>query len=340
MLTSPRNAVRYLKLSRSSNCDIRQSLSFSEAEYQEGHRLGKVCLVYMRDAEVPVLPRDFESDPEKLRALASFRALLQTRHTVATFRTRDDLAERVRSDVADSLTVVEAQETRRRESDTRRSAFFGQIQEIAVEAVNEGFKEALVLSAFRSALSDLRGRAPDLLTRFRLAFRNLGDLLSSAPPASQPWVFFSYAHADVRRVRAVAEELRRLHVRVWVDQQELIAGDSLVTEIQRGLERASALVFFASSASLESHWTRHELDYFLARRVSSAGGPRIIPVLIEDVELPALMRDILYVDMREGDAKRAALLIAASVYQLPVDELKARLARRLTIPFSRRSARR
>src|SRR5437879_13419304 len=40
-----------------------QAISFSEAEYSEGIRLGKPCLVYFRDDNVPVLPRDVERDP-------------------------------------------------------------------------------------------------------------------------------------------------------------------------------------------------------------------------------------------------------------------------------------
>src|SRR5438477_3172182 len=44
-------------------------VSFSEAEYREGQRLGKPCLVYLRDENAPVLPKYFERDPDKLRLL-------------------------------------------------------------------------------------------------------------------------------------------------------------------------------------------------------------------------------------------------------------------------------
>ena len=35
-------------------------ISFSEAEYREGHSLGKPCLVYLRDENVPILPTYLE----------------------------------------------------------------------------------------------------------------------------------------------------------------------------------------------------------------------------------------------------------------------------------------
>jgi hypothetical protein len=44
-------------------------ISYSEAEYAEGFRLKKPCLVYMRDENVPVLPKHVERDPEKLKLL-------------------------------------------------------------------------------------------------------------------------------------------------------------------------------------------------------------------------------------------------------------------------------
>jgi Domain of unknown function (DUF4062) len=51
-------------------------ISFSEAEYREGQRLGKPCLVYLRDENAPILPRDFERDPEKLRLLDAWKSNL------------------------------------------------------------------------------------------------------------------------------------------------------------------------------------------------------------------------------------------------------------------------
>src|SRR2546425_97051 len=56
-------------------------ISFSEAEYREGQRLGKPCLVYLRDENVPVLPKHIERDPGKLRLLETWKETLTTRHT-------------------------------------------------------------------------------------------------------------------------------------------------------------------------------------------------------------------------------------------------------------------
>src|SRR5690349_21641750 len=44
-------------------------ISYSQAEYDEGFKLNKPCLVYIRDENVPILPKYMERDPEKLRLL-------------------------------------------------------------------------------------------------------------------------------------------------------------------------------------------------------------------------------------------------------------------------------
>ena len=299
-----------------------RTISFAEAEYREGQRLEKICLVYMRDLTVPVLPKDFELDPKKLKALNAFCAALNGRHTVARFRAAGDLAETVRSDLLASIHFVEAKRTGRDEPRQNHSALLIELENLVTSALAEGAREALVLSAVRGALADLRRRPPIRPGRIASAWTSFLKAISKSAGEEQPWVFFSYAHPAAPVIHSVARELRKLKVRVWIDQLELVPGDTLRAEIERGLDRASALVFFASKASLESTWARHELDFFLANRLSSAGGPPIIPVLLEDVALPALMRDILYIDMRVHDAREAALRIAATVRHVAIEQIR------------------
>lgn len=299
-----------------------ESFSYSEAEYKEGYRLKKLCLVYMRDDDVELPAKNFENDPDKLQALLAFKKTLNERHTVAKFRTPENLAERVSSDLLDNIKLLEAEERRRRETDNRESAFFNELSNLAASAIKEGIREALILSAFRTALGDIRGRPPSLLYRFGTFLKAFPGFVIGRSDKNWPWVFLSYAHSDQIVVNQIADGLRRHKVRAWVDQQELLAGDSLQNEIQKGLNRASALVFFASRASLESRWAMHELEYFAANRLRDSAGPSIIPVLIEDVELPGFLRDVLYVDMRTGNWRDASRKIAASVRQISIDDLK------------------
>lgn len=84
-----------------------QQMSFTEAEYREGMRLGKPCLVYMPHDEVPVLPRHMETDPDKSKAVALFRRLVQNNHVVGRFKDAEDLRAQVRTGI-DSLPPPQA----------------------------------------------------------------------------------------------------------------------------------------------------------------------------------------------------------------------------------------
>ena len=75
-------------------------ISFSEAEYAEGYALQKPCLVYMRDENVPILPKHMERGPGKLQLLEKWKQTLQERHTVATFQDSNDIAVQVAADLS------------------------------------------------------------------------------------------------------------------------------------------------------------------------------------------------------------------------------------------------
>jgi len=49
---------------------------------------------------------------------------------------------------------------------------------------------------------------------------------------------------------------------------------------------------------MQSQWAKKELDAMIIRRLSNEHGPLIIPILLDDVEIPALIRDVKYLDLR------------------------------------------
>jgi hypothetical protein len=78
-------------------------VSYSQAEYEEGARLKKPCLVYLRDDDVPILPKHVERDPDKLRLLDGWKQTLNANHTVAKFENWPRLAVQVAADIGHFL---------------------------------------------------------------------------------------------------------------------------------------------------------------------------------------------------------------------------------------------
>jgi hypothetical protein len=104
-------------------------------------------------------------------------------------------------------------------------------------------------------------------------------------------VFVSYSSRDNERVLKFATDLRGRGVNVWLDEWELRAGDSVVTELSNALDKAEAAVVLFSQHHDNSPWMKAELEYLLWARVAEQ--KRIIPVVLDHhVKLPALIRPL------------------------------------------------
>lgn len=79
-------------------------------------------------------------------------------------------------------------------------------------------------------------------------------------------------------------------------------GDSIVEKVFDGLSASDTLVVVLSPASVTSRWVKEELDASVMRRLSE-GNIRILPVLLEDCELPIALRHISYADFSAGQSE-------------------------------------
>jgi TIR domain-containing protein len=95
-------------------------------------------------------------------------------------------------------------------------------------------------------------------------------------------------------VRKLIEALNKHLLNVWVDEHEIKVGDSLVGKISEALKDAEYLVIVLSQASVSSRWVEQGLNAALANQISGKGV--VLPVLIEDCEIPMLLRGRLYAD--------------------------------------------
>lgn len=276
-------------------------VSFSEAEYREGQRLGKPCLVYLRDENAPILIKHVERDPEKLRLLEKWKNALTIRHTIAKFADAQELAVQVAADLGRTVQALEEAERARSQAITPPAdTDLVEVRTLVAGAVEKGIPHHLVVSSIRRAVADL------LVTS--------GD--------RKPLVFLSHAHSDKPLVRRVANGLRGHGIDVWIDDTELSVGDSLVTRIERGLDSAEFVAFFFSTASVKSQWAREELNVAISRQVSGCRGAILLPILLEDAEIPALLRDVMYLDMRNGDVEDGVIKLVAAIRRHQLERLQ------------------
>ena len=110
-------------------------------------------------------------------------------------------------------------------------------------------------------------------------------------------VFISYSSQDREFVDKFALQLVQKKVPVWLDRWELRAGDSLITKIQEAVGGASALLVILSNASVASEWCTKELNAGLIRELDEKRVV-VVPVLLEDCDIPMFLREKMYADFR------------------------------------------
>jgi TIR domain len=88
-----------------------------------------------------------------------------------------------------------------------------------------------------------------------------------------------------------------------------------------GLERATHLALFLSRAATRSSWIDHELNAGLYRVISS-GTPKIIPVMLENCAVPALVAGFAAINAGNDSLKIAEALEWAISGRSPKPSIK------------------
>lgn len=111
--------------------------------------------------------------------------------------------------------------------------------------------------------------------------------------------FISYSHQDKDFVDRLAAELARQRRHVWVDRWEIKVGQSLIQKVQDAITVSAGLIVVLSKASVASEWCKKELTSGLLRELEEKKVV-VMPVLVEECQIPLFLRDKLYADFR-GD---------------------------------------
>jgi hypothetical protein len=116
---------------------------------------------------------------------------------------------------------------------------------------------------------------------------------------SRPDVFLSYSSKDKELAEKFVEALEGRRIAVWMDSGQIVVGDSISEKIQEGLEATEFLVLLLSPNSIQSIWVQKEWQSKLVDEAESRSA-LILPVLGKDCEIPRLLRDKKYADIRSN----------------------------------------
>ena len=118
-------------------------------------------------------------------------------------------------------------------------------------------------------------------------------------------IFISHSHQDKPFVRRLATDLVQAEIDVWIDEVEIRVGESLVAKIQEGIESSDFIAAVLSRSSIGSSWVREELHMALTDQINGKR-VRVLPIKIDDCELPGFLRSRLYCDFSDQSRYRDA----------------------------------
>lgn len=121
-------------------------------------------------------------------------------------------------------------------------------------------------------------------------------------------IFISYNHSDKDTAESLAKILVQAKQNVWIDQWELNAGDSLIEKIEEALGGADAILVLLSKNSTQSEWCKKELRSGLVRELEEKS-VLVIPIVLDDCEIPLFLREKLWIDLRKDKDQQLALLL-------------------------------
>ena len=73
-------------------------------------------------------------------------------------------------------------------------------------------------------------------------------------------VFISHSHQDKATARTVAQYLEANSTRVWLDENEILVGDSIPGRIEQGIADSDFVVVLLSKDSVTSGWVKREVE--------------------------------------------------------------------------------
>jgi len=110
-------------------------------------------------------------------------------------------------------------------------------------------------------------------------------------------VFLSHARADRSVARQIYQELVKAEIRCWLDEAEILPGESIIGKVEAAIDEMDFLAIILSRTSVNSTWVQAELRLAMTNELQEAR-VRVVGLLIDDSRVPGFLRDKLYIDLR------------------------------------------
>ena len=112
-------------------------------------------------------------------------------------------------------------------------------------------------------------------------------------------IFITYSSENKEFAIKLSTDLEILGHEPWLDEWEIRVGDCIPSKIGIGLADADYCAVILSNASAKSKWVDREWNTKYGEEIQK-GRTIILPVLLEECEMPTLLKSKKYADFRKG----------------------------------------
>lgn len=112
-------------------------------------------------------------------------------------------------------------------------------------------------------------------------------------------IFISYSHDDSGFADRLVLDLRDSEVPATYDKWLMRVGDSIIEKIAQTVANAGGVIVLLSPNSVESKWVKKELSFAMTGEIEKRG-VKVLPAMIADCDVPAMLSDKLYADFRRS----------------------------------------
>ncbi len=114
--------------------------------------------------------------------------------------------------------------------------------------------------------------------------------------------FISHSRKDKAFIDTLIQALKTKKVDVWIDTESLRGGDDITKTIKKALLEIDYFIIVLSKNSVISEWVNFELSTTLVNEISLER-KIVVPVLIDNCELPDSIKNRYYIDFRNSFAE-------------------------------------
>lgn len=127
-------------------------------------------------------------------------------------------------------------------------------------------------------------------------------------------VFISHSSVDKPFARSLCMDLEDNGFIPWLDEWNIMVGESIPEKISIGIKEAEFIIVILSNHSVNSRWVETEWQTKYWTEIAK-GRIHVLPILLEDCEVPELLKTKRYADFRK-DFNKGLLELTTSLKSL------------------------